>query len=147
MSRVASPLKVSIAWSLSYIALGALWISLSDVVVSRLDLGSLEMVNMETYKGWAYVALTGLLVFAMLFSSLSRQGRLYEELEEREGRLSEFLSSLPGMTYECRSDGDWTMIFVSDYCYELTGFTPNEVVGNRVWDGRVDSPEYFRPIL
>jgi len=36
-----------------------------------------------------------------------------------------------GMAYHCLNDSEWTMLWVSDGCQELTGFQPGEIVGNR----------------
>lgn len=52
-------------------------------------------------------------------------------LKESERSKSILLSNLPGMAYRCCYDQDWTMLFVSDGCYELTGYTPDSLINNR----------------
>jgi PAS domain S-box-containing protein len=52
------------------------------------------------------------------------------KLYQSEKHLSNLMSSLPGMAYRCRYDGDWTMEFVSQGCSELTGYTGDELILN-----------------
>ena len=51
-------------------------------------------------------------------------------LEENRRRLETLLSNLPGMAYRCRVDRGWTLEFASQGCKDLTGFEPEQVVGN-----------------
>lgn len=55
-----------------------------------------------------------------------------ERLRAREHELTTLVRNLPGMAYRCRNDVDWAMAFVSDGCRALTGYPPEEFLGNRV---------------
>jgi two-component system cell cycle sensor histidine kinase/response regulator CckA len=41
------------------------------------------------------------------------------------------MSNLPGMAYRCHNDPSWTMDFVSEGALELTGYRPEDLIGNR----------------
>ncbi|UCG41768.1 MAG: PAS domain S-box protein [candidate division WOR-3 bacterium] len=56
--------------------------------------------------------------------------RIARELEESHRSLATLISSLPGMAYRCRNDRNWTMEFASQGVEALTGYRPEEVVGN-----------------
>lgn len=53
------------------------------------------------------------------------------KLEESERSKSVLIRNLPGMAYRCRLDENWTMEFISEGCTTLTGYTPEELLGNR----------------
>lgn len=54
-----------------------------------------------------------------------------EALEESERSKSVLLANIPGMAYRCLYNRDWTMIFVSDGCHELTGYRPESLIQSR----------------
>ncbi|RLA92089.1 MAG: hypothetical protein DRG25_06845 [Deltaproteobacteria bacterium] len=54
-----------------------------------------------------------------------------EELKRSKKPLITLLHSLPGMVFKCRNDRDRTMEFVSNGCYELTGYRASELIHNR----------------
>lgn len=56
--------------------------------------------------------------------------RSQDVLQESERRLSTLMSNLPGMAFRCRNDQDWTMEFVSEGAFTLTGYRPNQLIGN-----------------
>ncbi len=53
------------------------------------------------------------------------------ELKESERSKAVFLSNLPGMAYRCNNDENWTMKFVSEGAYTLTGYHPDELIDNK----------------
>ncbi|MBP6613859.1 MAG: PAS domain-containing protein, partial [Aquabacterium sp.] len=44
--------------------------------------------------------------------------------------LDTLVNNLDGMAYRCGHDAQWTMIFVSEGCTALTGYTPSELVAS-----------------
>ena len=55
-----------------------------------------------------------------------------ELLHESERSKSILLSNFQGMAYRCNYDPEWTMQFVSEGCYELTGYLPESLLNNQV---------------
>jgi PAS domain S-box-containing protein len=58
--------------------------------------------------------------------------RAEQELRESQRKLFTLTSNLPGMAYRCANDVHWTMEFVSEGCFPLTGYHPPDLVANRV---------------
>lgn len=54
-----------------------------------------------------------------------------QALHESERSKAVLLSHLPGMAYRCSYDRDWTMQFVSEGCFELTGYRPESLLYNK----------------
>lgn len=51
-------------------------------------------------------------------------------LEESQRQATNLMSNLPGMAYRCRNDLDWTMEFISNGCFQLTGYSPADIIYN-----------------
>lgn len=69
--------------------------------------------------------------YLCLIEDISKRVQAEEELRESERSKSVMLSNLPGMAYRCNFDPEWTMQYVSDGCYELTGYKPESLLYNK----------------
>lgn len=54
----------------------------------------------------------------------------FQTIKENERRLSMLMGNLQGMVYRCMNNRQWTMLFVSDGCKELTGYNPEDLIDN-----------------
>lgn len=67
-----------------------------------------------------------------------------KQLKESERSKSSLISNLPGLTYRCRLDKDWTTQFVSEGCFSLTGYRVESFLFNRDLSFRdLIAPEYL----
>lgn len=53
-------------------------------------------------------------------------------IAEQKRELSTLMSNLPGMAYRCANNLNWTMEFVSEGCYQLTGYRKDELINDKV---------------
>ncbi|MBN1582858.1 MAG: response regulator, partial [Anaerolineae bacterium] len=68
---------------------------------------------------------------------LQERRRAEQALRERERELATLMGNLPGMAYRAARPGpsqnvpEWTMEFVSEGCFDLTGYAPDDLLLNR----------------
>jgi diguanylate cyclase (GGDEF)-like protein/PAS domain S-box-containing protein len=77
------------------------------------------------------------------FYDITNRKTVESELKESERSKTVFLSNLPGMAYRCNYDPQWTMEFVSEGCYRLTGYKPEDLLyNNKISYNDIIKPEY-----
>jgi diguanylate cyclase (GGDEF)-like protein/PAS domain S-box-containing protein len=57
--------------------------------------------------------------------------RSQEAFNENQRMLATLLSNLPGYAYRCKNDKDWTVEFISEGVFELTGYKASEYLVDR----------------
>ncbi len=70
-----------------------------------------------------------------------------QALEESERSKSVLLTNLPGMAYRCLYNPEWTMLFVSNGCYELTGYRPEDLIRSKTLSFNDLIKEEYRQML
>jgi len=100
-------------------------------------LNALLEVDGSTFETWYSPVrengeLSGVLGVAV---DVTERTRAEEELRESERRFTTLLSNAPAYLYRCLNEPGWPNEFVSDYAFELTGYTPEELTGGSVMFG------------
>lgn len=130
------------------------------VVISVfLYLGLLDNLAISQYReSWHIVAISTqcmgtlfVLIINNLFSNIENQIEENEKsaktTAESERSKSILISNLPGMAYRCDYNRDWTMKFVSDGCFKLTGYAPECLINNKnIPFNDLITPEYREPL-
>ncbi len=53
-------------------------------------------------------------------------------LKESQRKMTNLISNMQGLVYSCLNDENWTMQYISEGCFEITGYKPNELLNNKV---------------
>jgi diguanylate cyclase (GGDEF)-like protein/PAS domain S-box-containing protein len=107
-----------------YAAFGALWITLSDVLLATVAPDISSYSHYQTYKGWLYVFITATLVFYLMQRGLRQQALIQEELRKSEERWH--------FALEGAGDGVWDLdvpsgrIIFSQRWHEIFGYGEHE---------------------
>lgn len=67
----------------------------------------------------------------LLFADITERTAEDNRLTESERNTAVLLSNLPGLVYRCRYDSEWTILYVSEGCYSLTGYSTQQLLNNR----------------
>lgn len=65
--------------------------------------------------------------FIVLVRDISERKKVEGEIKEKKRQMETLISNLPGMSYRCLNDSDWTMKFASEGCLLITGYTHEEL--------------------
>ena len=82
-------------------------------------------------------------VYLCLFEDITARKLMVNKLTESERSKSVFLSHMPGMAYRCLNDSNWTMEFVSEGCFALTGYSADSLVDySEIFYQDIIAPEF-----
>jgi diguanylate cyclase (GGDEF)-like protein/PAS domain S-box-containing protein/putative nucleotidyltransferase with HDIG domain len=93
----------------------------------------------EEFKKPVFDELGNLIGTTGFSRDISDRRKINDALIESERSKSVLISNLPGVAYRCNFDEDLTMTFISEGCYDLTGYTSEELI--------IKNPSYYDLIL
>ncbi|MCX8070240.1 MAG: diguanylate cyclase, partial [Thermodesulfovibrionales bacterium] len=64
-------------------------------------------------------------------TDISEQKKAELAIRESQRRLSTLVNNLPGIAYRCRNDINWTMEYISEGCFEITGYKADDLIDNK----------------
>jgi diguanylate cyclase (GGDEF)-like protein/PAS domain S-box-containing protein len=74
--------------------------------------------------------------FTAFIRDITERKQAEAALQESQRTLSTLMGNLPGMAYRCKNDKDWAIEFASEGCYALTGYSPSDLMQNKVSYGQ-----------
>jgi two-component system sensor histidine kinase/response regulator len=89
-------------------------------------------------------------LFVGFLTDISAGRAMEQELRRNEEQLRSLMGNIPGVTFRCRNDRDWSMLFVSDPVLDMTGWEPGDFIAGRVHFSDLIHPEdaeYSRLVL
>ncbi|MGE5796794.1 MAG: ATP-binding protein [Ignavibacteria bacterium] len=68
---------------------------------------------------------------SVVVNDITESRRTELENKENQRKLSTLISNLQGFVYRCMNDEHWTMEFISEGCFELAGYRPDDLINNK----------------
>lgn len=78
------------------------------------------------------VEVEGVRYYQSIGRDITERKRAEAEMRESNKKLSTIINNLRGVVFRCSDDPEWTMEYISDGIYELSGYLPNEFINNKI---------------
>ena len=66
-----------------------------------------------------------------LSEALKQRKQVEEQLLEQKYMYETLVDNVPGVTYRCKYDQDWTMVVISDEVFRITGYPASDFIDNK----------------
>ncbi len=120
------PFKVAI----TYFLVGALWILFSDKALGLMVRNPAMLTTVSIIKGWFFVTVTALLLYAMIGRWALRVERSQEEVRLSEAKYRKLVESANSIIL--RVDNLGCITFINEFTERFFGFTEEELIGKNV---------------
>ena len=133
--------------ALYYALLGALWIFFSDKLLFALVQDAPAAARLSSYKGWFYVGITALFLWAALDRYFARIRQSAQETQESESRFTTIFENSP-VAMGISRVSDQKIIHVNTALTKLYGYSPKEFIGHtteelQLWADPADRQKFI----
>jgi len=70
--------------------------------------------------------------YQSFINNINERKQAEEAIKESNNKINLLVNNLRGVAYRCLNDRDWTMEYMSNGIFELTGYSSNDFIGNIV---------------
>ncbi len=77
----------------------------------------------------ARMPITGSDLYVAFVSDITERMRMARELQDSEEQFRTLIANIPGISYRCRMEPGWPMVFISDAVEKITGFPAGDFLG------------------
>ena len=132
MKPARLPLDLRVA--LLYALFSGAWILFSDRLLAAIATDLDALTRLQTYKGWAFVAISALLIFFLLRRELQLRNSAEGRIAESEKRYRLISAVASDYMYSTRlADGKLVLNWVAGAFEDITGYTLEEYVMHGGW--------------
>jgi PAS domain S-box-containing protein len=96
--------------------------------IGRRKDGSLFPMDVAVNEMW----LDGKRQFTSILRDITERRQIEQAVKENERRFRSLVENIPGVTYRCQLDADWTMQYISDDIADITGYPASDFINNNV---------------
>lgn len=130
--------------SITYLLVGSLWILLSDIVLDMLTSSEEVYKELQIYKGWFYVAITGIIFFFLIYRVLNLYRQSVEQVLKSYDEVNIAYEELTIMNEELtaqydEADQQRDALMLSEQRYQLIV----DGASDGIWDWDLTNDFYF----
>src|SRR3990167_5763568 len=85
-------------------------------------------------------------LFVVFVNDISERIQMEQALRESEQQYRSLISNIPGVSFRCLLDDDWTMLFISDAVQPLTGWSADDFISQRQSIAALYHPDDLQPV-
>jgi PAS domain S-box-containing protein len=110
-----------------YLIAGGLWILFSDTLLHAMVADETRWARLQTFKGWFYVATTGVMLYFLISRSTGAVRGANEALRRNEEDLRTILNTIPALVFV--TDADDRLLRYNSLFAHATGLPRDGIVG------------------
>lgn len=85
-------------------------------------------------------------LFVVFVADISERQSMERALRESEQQYRSLIGNIPGVSFRCLLDQDWTMLFISEAVQTLTGWSAEDFISRRRSIAELYHPDDYQPV-